>query len=115
MREAERLREIAEVKPRLPLDTVVAQVVARGGRALVPHHHHRTAGERDGVAPQRARDQRHRRGGAGDRGWGPHAAKVQLLLDRESGLGVRIERSRITAVVSGQAGFADAVGSDLRA
>ena len=44
---------------------------------------------------------------------GPHAAKVQLLLDHESGLGVRIERSRITAVVSGQAGFADQVGNLL--
>ena len=31
---------------------------------------------------------------------------MQLLLDRESGVGVRIERSRITGVVSGQAGFA---------
>ena len=41
------------------------------------------------------------------------AAKVQLLLDHESGLGVRIERSRITAVVSGQAGFADQVGNLL--
>ena len=44
---------------------------------------------------------------------GPRAAKVQLLLDHESGLGVRIERSRITAVVSGQAGFADQVGNLL--
>jgi rod shape-determining protein MreC len=46
-------------------------------------------------------------------GLGPHAARVQLLLDRESGVGVRIERSRITGVVSGQAGFADTVGGDL--
>ena len=39
---------------------------------------------------------------------GPHAAKVQLLQDRESGAGVMIERSRVAGVVSGQFGFADA-------
>jgi rod shape-determining protein MreC len=45
---------------------------------------------------------------------GPGAAKVQLILDHEAGLGVRIERSRITAVVSGQAGFANEVGNLLQ-
>jgi rod shape-determining protein MreC len=111
VREAERLREIAEVRPRLPLDTVVAQVVAAEG---VPWYRTITInrGEQDGVAlssPVISAT------GVVGRviAVGPHAAKVQLLLDRESGLGVRIERSRLTAVVSGRAGFADAVGSDL--
>jgi rod shape-determining protein MreC len=111
VREAERLREIAEVRPRLPLDTVVAQVVAAEG---VPWHRTITVnrGQEDGVElsfPVISAT------GVVGRviAVGPHAAKVQLLLDRESGLGVRIERSRLTAVVSGRAGFADAVGSDL--
>jgi rod shape-determining protein MreC len=44
---------------------------------------------------------------------GPDAAKVQLLLDRDSGVGVRIERSRVVGVLSGQTGFAEAGVSDL--
>jgi rod shape-determining protein MreC len=111
VREAERLREIAEVKPRLPLDTVVAQVVAAEG---VPWYRTITVnrGESDGV---RLNSPVISATGVVGRviAVGPDAAKVQLLLDRESGLGVRIERSRLTAVVSGRAGFADAVGSDL--
>jgi rod shape-determining protein MreC len=111
VREAERLREIAELRPRLPLDTVVAQVVAAEG---VPWYRTITVnrGERDGV---RLNSPVISATGVVGRviAVGPDAAKVQLLLDRESGLGVRIERSRLTAVVSGRAGFADAVGSDL--
>jgi len=111
VREAERLREIAELKPRLPLDTVVAQVVAAEG---VPWYRTVTVnrGESDGV---RLNSPVISATGVVGRviAVGPRAAKVQLLLDRESGLGVRIERSRLTAVVSGRAGFADAVGSDL--
>jgi rod shape-determining protein MreC len=34
---------------------------------------------------------------------GPKAARVQLVLDLQSGVGVRIERSRVTGVVSGMA------------
>jgi rod shape-determining protein MreC len=41
------------------------------------------------------------------------AAKVQLLLDRDSGVGVRIERSRTIGVVSGKVGFADSGTADL--
>jgi rod shape-determining protein MreC len=33
---------------------------------------------------------------------GPRAARVQVLLDRDSGAGVLIERSRVSGVVSGQ-------------
>ncbi|PYQ48259.1 MAG: rod shape-determining protein MreC [Acidobacteria bacterium] len=111
LREAERLREIADVKPTLPFETVVAQVIATEG---VPWFHNVTLsrGRDDGVslnAPVISTT------GVVGRvvAVGPHAAKVQLLLDHESGLGVRIERSRITAVVSGQAGFADQVGNLL--
>jgi rod shape-determining protein MreC len=45
---------------------------------------------------------------------GPHAAKVQLLLDSQSGAGVLIERSRVTGIVSGQVGGVEgAVATDL--
>jgi len=44
---------------------------------------------------------------------GPAAAKVQLLLDRDSGVGVRIERTRTTAVVAGQVSFEDSGTSEL--
>lgn len=111
VREADRLREIADVKPALPFDTLLAQVIATEG---MPWYRTVTLnrGHDDGVllnAPVISTT------GVVGRvvGVGPHAAKVQLLLDHESGLGVRIERSRITAVVSGQAGFADHVGNLL--
>ncbi|HUG53531.1 MAG TPA: rod shape-determining protein MreC [Vicinamibacteria bacterium] len=111
VREAERLREIAEVKPVLPFETVVGQVIATEG---VPWYRTVTLnrGLLDGVnlkAPVISTT------GVVGRvvALAPRAARVQLLLDHESGLGVRIERSRITAVVSGQAGFADQVGNLL--
>jgi len=111
LREADRLREIADVKPNLPFDTLLAQVIATDG---VPWYRTVTLdrGKDDGVAlnaPVISTT------GVVGRvvAVGPHAAKVQLLLDHESGLGIRIERSRITAVVSGQAGFADHVGNLL--
>jgi rod shape-determining protein MreC len=44
---------------------------------------------------------------------GPRAAKVQILLDRDAGVGVLIERTRVTGVVSGQVGFSDAGATDL--
>ena len=111
VREADRLREIADVKPVLPFETLLAQVIATDG---VPWYRTVTLnrGKEDGVAlnaPVISAT------GVVGRviATGPHAAKVQLLLDHESGLGVRIERSRITGVVSGQAGFADHVGNLL--
>jgi rod shape-determining protein MreC len=111
LREADRLREIADVKPALPFDTLLGQVIATDG---VPWYRTVTLnrGTADGVAlnaPVISTT------GVVGRvvAVGPRAAKVQLLLDHESGLGVRIERSRITAVVSGQAGFADHVGNLL--
>jgi rod shape-determining protein MreC len=112
LREAERLREIADVKPVLPFETIVAQVVATEG---TPWYRTVTLnrGLGDGVtldAPVISAT------GVVGRvvAVGPGAAKVQLILDHEAGLGVRIERSRITAVVSGQAGFANEVGNLLQ-
>lgn len=111
VREAERLRAMMSLKQVLPLDTVVADVVATEG---TPWFRNVTMnrGRLDGVA---LRAPVLSATGVVGRvvGLGPHAARVQLLLDRESGVGVRIERSRITGVVSGQAGFADTVGGDL--
>lgn len=120
--EALRLREILELRKILPLDTLGADVIARDG---VPWFRTVTInkGSRDGVrlnAPVISPN------GVIGRvvRIGPHAAQVQLLLDQQSGVGVRIERSRITGVVSGQAGggflamryvpmLADVVGGDV--
>jgi rod shape-determining protein MreC len=109
--EAARLREILELRPILPFPTLAAQVIAREG---VPWFRNITIdkGQKDGVmlnAPVLGV------GGVLGRvvSVGPTAAKVQLLLDRDCGVGVRIERTRTTAVVSGQVSFADSGTSEL--
>jgi rod shape-determining protein MreC len=111
VREAERLREIAGVKPQLPLDTLVARVIATDG---LPWFRNITIdrGLVDGVAlnaPVMSAQ------GVVGRviAVGPQAARVQILLDKSSSVGVRIERSRITGVVTGKAGYGDAAGGDL--
>lgn len=109
--EAGRLREILELRPILPFPTMTAQVIAREG---VPWFRNITIdkGKDDGVklsAPVL--------GVGGVMGRvvevGPRAAKVQLLLDRDCGVGVRIERTRTTAVVAGQVAFSDSGTSEL--
>jgi len=109
--EAARLREILELRPILPFPTLTAQVIAREG---VPWFRNITIdkGLSDGVtlnAPVL--------GVGGVMGRvvevGPRAAKVQLLLDRDSGMGVRIERTRTTGVVAGQVAFSDSGTSEL--
>jgi rod shape-determining protein MreC len=111
VREAERLRDIAGVKPLLPLDTFVARVIATEG---VPWFRNLTIdkGLLEGVELNAPVISPH---GVVGRviAAGPQAARVQLLLDKASGVGVRIERSRISGVVSGRAGFADRAGGDL--
>ncbi len=109
--EAARLREILELRPILPFPTMTAQVIAREG---VPWFRNLTIdkGLKDGVrlnAPVLGV------GGVLGRvvSVGPTAAKVQLLLDRDCGVGVRIERTRTTAVVAGQISFADSGTSEL--
>jgi rod shape-determining protein MreC len=100
VQEADRLRELLELRRALPLQTIAAQVVGKEGvpwfRTLTLDH-----GERDGVtldAPVLSPT------GVVGRVFavGPHAARVQVLLDRDSGAGVMIERSRVSAVVAGQ-------------
>jgi rod shape-determining protein MreC len=98
--EAARLRELLEIRQLLPLDTLPAQVVAHEGmpwfRSLTIDR-----GEADGVrldAPVLSPT------GVVGRVFatGPHAARVQVLLDRDSGAGVLLERSRVQGVVAGQ-------------
>jgi rod shape-determining protein MreC len=109
--EAERLRDVLELRRILPLDTVVAEVVARDGlpwfRTLIIDK-----GTSDGVtlnAPVLAPS------GVVGRviETGPYAAKVQLLLDRESGVGVLVERSRVNGVLQGRVGPADEAAVEL--
>ncbi|HSD65102.1 MAG TPA: rod shape-determining protein MreC [Vicinamibacteria bacterium] len=98
--ESGRLRELLELRRALPMETVAAEVVARDG---VPWFRTLTLdkGESDGVAldaPVMSPT------GVVGRVFavGPHAARVQVLLDRDSGAGVLVERSRVPGVVSGQ-------------
>jgi rod shape-determining protein MreC len=97
--EASRLRELLGLKQVMPLQSIVARVIARDG---TPWYRTVTIdkGSADGVpfnAPVLSPT------GVVGRviRLGPHAARVQLLLDQQSGAGARIERSRITGVVSG--------------
>ncbi|MET0556959.1 MAG: rod shape-determining protein MreC [Vicinamibacteria bacterium] len=113
--EAKRLRELLELREVLPHDTLVAQVIVR---EALPWFRSVTIdkGTRQGVALNAAVISPT---GVVGRviGVGPQAAKVQLLLDQQSGLGARIERSRVTGVVSGQltrqASTGDASSGDL--
>jgi rod shape-determining protein MreC len=109
-REAERLRELLGIREILPLETTVAEVVAREG---LPWY--RTITINKGIAAGLALEAPviSSTGVVGRIiAIGPHAAKVQLLQDRESGAGVLIERSRVTGVVSGQLGASDTVFHD---
>jgi rod shape-determining protein MreC len=110
-REAERLRGVLELQRTLPIETTVAQVLAREG---VPWFRTFTInkGSRQGVllnAPVLSPT------GVVGRviGLGPYAAKVQLLLDRDSAVGVLFTRTRVTGVTSGQAGLADSGSREL--
>ena len=101
--ESERLRELLALKLAVPLRTVAAEVVAREG---LPWFRSVTLdkGTRAGVtldAPVISIS------GVVGRvvSVGPQAARVQLLLDRDAGVGVVIERSRATGVASGQVGL----------
>jgi rod shape-determining protein MreC len=98
--ESARLRELLSLRQAVPLDTLAAEVVGREG---VPWFRSLTIdkGEADGVAldaPVMSPT------GVVGRVFavGPHAARVQVLLDRDSGAGVLVERSRVPGVVTGQ-------------
>jgi rod shape-determining protein MreC len=97
--EVERLRGLLGLRQILPLETSVAEVIAGDG---MPWFRTLTIdkGARDRVtlnAPVISPS------GVIGRvvALGPHAARVQVILDPQCGVGVRIERSRITGVVSG--------------
>ncbi len=121
--EAGRLREILELRRILPLSTLGADIIAMEG---VPWFRTLTInrGSRDGVRLNAPVISPNGVVGRTVR-LGPHAAQVQLLLDQQSGVGVRIERSRIIGVVSGQTpggsdlamkyvpALADIVGGDV--
>jgi rod shape-determining protein MreC len=109
--EADRLRELLELRKALPLDTIAAQVV---GKDSVPWFRTLTLdrGERDGVAlnaPVLSAT------GVVGRVFavGPHAARVQILLDRHPAAGVMIELSRVPGVVAGQVSGAGSASDDL--
>jgi rod shape-determining protein MreC len=109
--ESVRLRELLELRQAVPLDTLAAQVVGRDG---VPWFRTLTLdkGEADGVRLDAAVISAT---GVVGRVFavGPHAARVQVLLDRDSGAAALVERSRVMGVVSGQVAAAGALGEDL--
>jgi rod shape-determining protein MreC len=109
--ESVRLRDLLELQQSVPLETLAAQVVGRDG---LPWFRTLTLdkGEQDGVRLDAAVISAT---GVVGRVFatGPHAARVQLLLDRDSGAAAIVERSRVSGVVSGQASGTDGGGEDL--
>ena len=109
--ESVRLRELLALQQSVPLETLAAQVVGRDG---VPWFRTLTLdkGEQDGVRLDAAVISAT---GVVGRVFavGPHAARVQVLLDRDSGAAAIVERSRVSGVVSGQVSGTDAGGEDL--
>lgn len=109
--EADRLRELLELRRALPLQTIAAQVVGKDG---VPWFRTLTLdrGQEDGVelnAPVLSAT------GVVGRVFavGLRAARVQILLDRDAGAGVMVERSRVPGVVAGQVAGGATGSADL--
>ena len=109
--DAVRLRELLELREILPMETLVAEVISRDG---VPWFRSLTIdrGTTSGVtlnAPVMSST------GVVGRviAVGPHAARVQVLLDRDSGAGVLVERTRASGIVSGQVVQPEAGADDL--
>jgi len=109
--EAARLRELLELRAALPYESISAEVLSRDGSPWfrgVTIDKGSEAGVRlqapvispSGVVGRVVKV-------------GPRAARVQLLLDRDAGIGVLIERTRVNGVLAGQIGFADQGTSDL--
>jgi rod shape-determining protein MreC len=109
--EAERLREMLQLRKELPLDVLAAEVIVREG---MPWSRTITVdkGSAEGVRLNAAVIS-----ATGVVGrviaLGPHASRVQLILDGQAGVGVRIERSRVTGVLVAQPGLPTAVIGDL--
>ncbi|MCM2257308.1 MAG: rod shape-determining protein MreC [Vicinamibacteria bacterium] len=112
VRESERLHALLALRETLPLETVSAHVISRDG---TPWFSTLTVdrGFRDGVrlnAPVLSST------GVVGRvtDLAPAAARVQVVLDANSGIGAVIERTRVAGVVSGQVRSAEAGRFDLR-
>jgi rod shape-determining protein MreC len=109
--EAERLREMLQLRKELPLDVLAAEVIVREG---VPWSRTITVdkGSAEGVRLNAAVIS-----ATGVVGRviavGSHASRVQLILDGQAGVGVRIERSRVTGVLVAQPGMPTAAIGDL--
>jgi rod shape-determining protein MreC len=109
--EAERLREMLQLKKELPLDVQAAEVIVREG---TPWSRTITLdkGSADGVRLNAAV-----LSATGVVGRviavGPHASRVQLILDGQAGVSVRIQRSRVTGILVGPPGMPTAVIGDL--
>jgi rod shape-determining protein MreC len=109
--EAGRLRELLALKATLPFETLPAEVLSRDG---VPWFRGVTIdkGGADGVRLQAPVISPSGVVGRVVK-LGARAARVQLLLDRDAGIGALIERSRVTGVCAGQVGFEDRGTTDL--
>jgi rod shape-determining protein MreC len=110
--QAERLRGLLELRQRQPFATIVAELVASEGAPwanMVTVNKGRT----DGVAlnmPVISAS------GVVGRvvALGPHAAKVQLIIGRDSGVGVLVERTRTLGVLQGLSDDSDAGDLPMR-
>jgi len=109
--EAERLREMLQLRKELPLDILAAEVIVREG---VPWSRTITV-DKGGAEGVRLNAAVISATGVVGRviAVGPHASRVQLILDGQAGVGVRIERSRVTGILVGQPGVPTAATTDL--
>ncbi len=99
--ESARLREALDLEKILPIRTVAAEVVARDGLPwfrTITLDRGRRAGIQLNAAVLSPTGVVGRVIAVGSR-----AARVQLILDRDSGAGAMVERSRVPGVVSGEA------------
>jgi rod shape-determining protein MreC len=111
VREAERLREALGLREILPLKTLAAEVVARDG---LPFYRVLTIdrGSEHGVRFDAPVISPTGVVGRVIRVYA-RAAKVQLLLDAQAGVGVLIERTRVAGVASGRSGPGEGMSPDL--
>jgi rod shape-determining protein MreC len=110
-RETERLREVLGLQRILPYESIAAEVIAREG---VPWFRTITV-DRGSDAGVELNAPAISPSGVVGRvvAVGLWASRIQLLLDRDCGVGVMIESSGVTGVVSGQIGLADSGTADL--
>jgi len=109
--EAERLREMLQLRKELPLDILAAEVIVREG---VPWSRTITVDKGAGEGVRLNAAVISATGVVGRViAVGPHASRVQLILDGQAGVGVRIERSRVTGILVGQPGTPTAATTDL--